>query len=75
MFYFAIGLRPFGCDFMVSDTLLYHVLCTMYSANSADMNCGPLSDVRLSGRPCCANTSSRLEMTLEATVDFRMSTS
>ena len=38
-------------------------------------NCGPLSDVKLSGRPCLTNISSIFEMTLEATVDLMMSIS
>ena len=35
---------------------------SIYSANSAEINCEPLSDARLSGRPCRENISSRLEM-------------
>ena len=48
---------------------------SMYSVNSAEINCGPLSDVRLSGRPCCENISLRLEMTFGAVEDFSTSTS
>ena len=38
--------------------------CSMYPVNSVDTKCGALSYVRLSGRPCLANISSRLEMRL-----------
>jgi hypothetical protein len=34
------------------------------------MNQGPLSDVKLSGRPCLKNISLRISMTLAVTVDF-----
>ena len=44
----------------------------MYSLNSVAMNSGPLSDVRLSGRPCLENIFSRLEVTFKATVDLVM---
>ena len=46
--------------------------CTIYSVNSVAMNRVPLLDATLSCRPCLANISWRLEMTLETTVDLRM---